>query len=317
MTVDGSEEWHDLRSKGIGGSDASVIMEVSPWKSKIELYSEKVEGIRKDFTGDLLKWGKILEIPVINEYIKDTGRRVTIDEDLCHFSHPVHDFMIGNVDGIIQDENNYGVPGILEVKIKNVYTKWASDWETGNIPIYYKIQMQHYLNITECTWGSFAVLDLGTMKLVWFDVERDDKLINNLVEKEIDFWNMVTNKIKPSPDDSKSCNDFLRGYYSESKKDTIMDLRGNEEAIKQSDILIQAKKLSKSVKESELGAKNYFMELMGDNEKAIGDDFAITWKSPSNKEFFDTKLFKEKYPDIYYEFTHMKPQTRRFSFREK
>lgn len=317
MVVDGSEEWHEQRAKGIGGSDAAVIMEVSPWKSKLELWVEKVQGIRKEFkSNDLMKWGKILEIPIIDEYRKDSGREVIIDEDLCHFSHPIHDFMIGNTDGIITDENKIG-NGILEVKVKNVYTKWEPDWKTGNIPIYYKIQMQHYLNISKCLWGSFAVLDLSAMELVWFDVERDDDLANMLIEKEIDFWDMVTNKIRPEPDDSKSCSDFLRNYYPESVKDTVINLTGDEEAIRQSDTLIHAKKLAKSVKESEMGAKNWFMDMMGDNEKAIGDDFSISWKSMGNKESFDIKSFKDKHPELYYEFTSMKPQTRRFSFREK
>ena len=316
MVEDGSKEWHEQRLKGIGGSDAAVIMKVSPWKSVIELWAEKVEGVRKEFkSNELMKWGKILEIPVIEEYCKSSGRRVITDEDLCHFSHPDYDFMIGNVDGIISDEKKGN--GILEVKIKNVYTKWHPDWETGNIPQNYKIQLQHYLNISECSWGSFAVLDLSTMKLVCFDVERDDEFIEDLIKEEKKFWNMVTNKIKPEIDDSESCGDFLRSYYPESEEDTIIDLTNNIEVSTQSDIMIQAKRMAKKAKDMELGARNYLMNLMGDNEKAVGDNFVITWKSMGNKEFFDTKLCKKEHPELYYNFVTLKPQTRRFSFREK
>ena len=36
------EQWLRLRKRGIGGSDAGVIMGVSPYRSILELYEDKI-----------------------------------------------------------------------------------------------------------------------------------------------------------------------------------------------------------------------------------------------------------------------------------
>ena len=40
------EEWLQLRKRGIGGSDAAVILGISPFKSTWELWNEKVKEIQ-------------------------------------------------------------------------------------------------------------------------------------------------------------------------------------------------------------------------------------------------------------------------------
>lgn len=40
----GSSEWLYFRRTGIGGSDASAVLGLNPWKSNVELYKEKLGG---------------------------------------------------------------------------------------------------------------------------------------------------------------------------------------------------------------------------------------------------------------------------------
>lgn len=39
------EQWLQVRKTGIGGSDAAVILGISPFKSPLELWNEKVKDI--------------------------------------------------------------------------------------------------------------------------------------------------------------------------------------------------------------------------------------------------------------------------------
>jgi len=316
LVESGSDEWHRQRAQGIGGSDAAIIMKISPWKNVLELWTEKVEGKRREFNGnELMKWGNILEPLIANEYSKNTGREIITDEDKCHYIHPINTFMIGNVDGIIHDKIKG--KGILEIKTKNAYTKWEHDWKDGNIPIYYKMQFQHYLAASECDWGSFAILDLGSMEIVTFDVERDDKLINELITEEIKFWDSVINKVKPNIDDSKSTNDFIRSYYKESDDDLgTLNLENNEDATKWGKQLLNAKNMIKSYKKGETEALNHLMDIIGLYEKAIGDNFSVTWKSPKDRSIFNEDIFKKEHPDLHKKYVETKPQTRRFVFKE-
>ena len=39
------EEWHRLRKNGLGGSDAAVVLGISPFKSSLELWYEKANDV--------------------------------------------------------------------------------------------------------------------------------------------------------------------------------------------------------------------------------------------------------------------------------
>ena len=47
------EQWLDIRSHGIGSSDAAAVLRLSPWKSPLALYAEKVGLIEPDDLSDL------------------------------------------------------------------------------------------------------------------------------------------------------------------------------------------------------------------------------------------------------------------------
>lgn len=44
--VKSDEHWHELRSKGIGGSDAGIVMNVSNYKRPYELWEEKPDKLK-------------------------------------------------------------------------------------------------------------------------------------------------------------------------------------------------------------------------------------------------------------------------------
>ena len=62
MTVEQMQDrdaWLDVRSHGIGGSDASVIVGLNPWKSLVSLWMEKTGQIEPADLSDNEKvyWG--------------------------------------------------------------------------------------------------------------------------------------------------------------------------------------------------------------------------------------------------------------------
>lgn len=303
------KKWLKERTAGIGGSDASVILGINPWKSKLELWTEKVTGIVIEEDNPDLHWGKKLEPFILEEYIELTKRDVRAGcydyENLVSKEYP---FMRANLDGVIIDKERGD--GILEMKTKSAYIRWNSD-----IPDYYNSQIQHYFAVTGYNWGSFAVLDFGKKSLFWCDVERNDEFIENLIKEEEIFWNSVVNKIPPEVDGSMSCERFLRDTYSQEKKLKEIDLRNNEKALEWAILLRDVKKQIEDLKESETLCQNNLMNLMGDAEIALGDCYKITWKSGKDKEVFDLKDFKKNHLDLYKKYATLEKQTRRFTVR--
>ena len=303
-----TKEWLEGRQCGIGGSEAGIVLGLNPWKSRLELWDEKVNKTRRlDPDAEIrLKLGNILEPFIAEQYSKETGRKLEIREQKIH---PIYPFLLGNIDREIVDASDGRGPGILEIKTKGAFTDWDDE-----IPMYYQAQLQHYLAIYGYRWGSFGVLDLGRMKLSVVDIDRDDEFISKMIKEEIEFWKLVTDRLLPDVGKSISCQEFLREKYKISENITI-DLTENEDATKWAIMLKEAKEGIKTAEELETEAKNHLMSIMGNAEKGIGGNFTITWKSPKDKEVFNLEKFKIDHPNIYKKYVTNESQTRRFTVR--
>lgn len=98
------EEWLNDRRRGIGGSEASIVMGVSPWATKRDLYYDKIgkNPIKIDPEED--NWvakqvGNRLEELVAMIFAKKTGLEVYEDKNM--YSHPFYPFMIADLDFVI------------------------------------------------------------------------------------------------------------------------------------------------------------------------------------------------------------------------
>lgn len=298
-------QWYLDRQKGIGGSDASTILGINPWKSRIQLYHEKVDAIDTNkFDNNIrLKLGNVLEPLIAEEYTRKTGRVLEKRQQKSCDTYP---FMLANIDSEIVKSNRQ-TPGIAEFKTKGAYI----DWHGEEIPPYYISQVQHYMAVYGYSWGSFAVLDFNNFKVTITDVERDDIFIENLINEEKKFWKLVQDKTPPKIEPSKSCEEFLNNHYDQSELITI-DISENKEATSYAEKLMHIKITKKGLDESEIVCKTYFMNLLQNAEKAIGDGYTIKWKNDKDSTKFNTEKFKIENPELYKKYSNPKKGTRRF-----
>lgn len=196
-----SQEWHDLRSKGIGGSDASSALGMNPHKSNVTLYLEKI-GTKEqdDLSGnEAVYFGSksedhnraIYALMKHKEVIKPNGT----------FISKKYPFMRYNADGVILDDN-----GLWEgkaVTIRN-YSQ-LKDWD-GRLPQMYYVQCIHALAVTNASYIHLSALlrfenvyHNKVAEIREFEVKRDDVLseIEFIIEEEKKFWQNVSNKEEP------------------------------------------------------------------------------------------------------------------------
>lgn len=96
--------------------------------------------------------------------------------------------MIATPDGD-QEAEDRDERGLVQVKMSAL----AHEWKEG-VPPRVWCQMQHEFAVTGREWGT-AVAFLAGRDVVWADVERDDRFINDtLIPRCRDFWNRVVNK---------------------------------------------------------------------------------------------------------------------------
>src|SRR5699024_10850639 len=173
------EEWLQERQSGIGGSDAGTILGVNKWKSKTQLFFEKTNPeLKQEVDNEYIYWGNVLEDIVAKEFENRTGKRVRRDNRMLR--HPEHDFMLANMDRVVVGEK-----ALLECKTTSQYNKDL--WEGDDIPAQYLCQVQHYMAVTGYKKAYIAVL-LGGNTFIWKEIDRDEELINILIEAEKESW---------------------------------------------------------------------------------------------------------------------------------
>lgn len=212
------EQWLERRRAGIGGSDAPVILGLSPWKSPLALWSEKVGLVQPDDIGDreYVEWGNILEAPIATKYAKITGRTL-IDHGRFHiFQHPDRAWQICTIDREILPIDDRG-PGDLSIKTAGAFR--AHDWEEEP-PLMYQAQLNHELMVRDMLWGSFAVL-IGGQKFRWCDQDRNEKLCSLILEREEEFWDRVQREDPPAADASDSTKEVLLRLYPRDTGESI------------------------------------------------------------------------------------------------
>ena len=185
------EDWQAYREKqkGIGGSDVATIFGLNPYKTPFTLWLEKTGQIEPPvLNNEYIEWGNILE-PVIREkFAKETGFEV--EENHWVMLHDQHDFMVANVDGEVMDPQFAGKKGVLEIKTAG--ERMRDQWENGP-PNHYMLQLQHYLAVLDYSYGYVAVL-IGGNTFKYYLVERDDYVIDNIIQAEAEFMKMVETK---------------------------------------------------------------------------------------------------------------------------
>ena len=297
------EDWLDYRRLGIGGSDASVICRINKYKSSIELWMDKTGQFPHQEAGEAAYWGTQLENIVRNEFTKRTGIEVTRVNQILQSE--THDFMLANLDGICQHQD-HGIC-IFEAKTASAYKN--GDWE-DKIPDEYMLQIQHYMAVTGYAGTYIAVL-IGGNTFKWQFIERDDELIEMLIQLETEFWNSVQNNIPPPLDGSDAANIFIRERFPHSLPESKIELPQEAvDLINQYDVACE--KINQYTDQKQ-EAENLLKQMLGDNETGNANGRVITWKSIS-QERLDSKTLKAEQPTLYQRYANQ-ISFRRFSIK--
>ena len=279
-------EWLKHRQAGIGGSDASCIAGLNPWKSAIQLYMDKKEENPQEQKSLRMELGNRLEGLVAELFTEATGLKVrNVNGILKNYKYP---FAIANIDRAIVGEKAF-----LECKTTNSYA--LKEWEEG-VPAHYEIQCLHYMAITGATHCYIAAL-IGNSDFIWHKIERDQETIDYLMQIERDFWeNNIEKDVVPMPDGSDAYSEYLKKKYDKSNgqvielhllENGVNKLNRYDEIVADIKVLESEKKLIEQ--EIQLHMEEFEVAKIGDRK--------VTWKS-SSRNTIESKKLKAEMPDI-------------------
>ena len=302
-----------LRKNTIGGTDISAIAGLSPWMDPLKLWLLKRGMIEPDPENKAMRWGKVHEPIILAEYAKRMN--VSIVSSMW-MRHPDHDWVSCQADGIVmQTVDGELVPVYgLECKTSSGFSRsqWGEEG-TDEIPRAYLLQCQWDMEIFDAPYWDVAVL-IGGNEDRYYRVNRNQNLINTLLELGAQFYDKVQRGIEPDVDASRTWKEYLASKYP----------RHNEEMIEAGEKLnlLGAQLIAKDTLLSETEAevdrlKNEIKAEMKDAGKVIGKHWSCTWRTPKDKETVDYKavIAEAKVPaDLIKKHTKVSPGTRTFRF---
>jgi putative phage-type endonuclease len=275
------------RTKFIGGSDCAGVLGLSRWQTPLSIWAEKTGQIApKELDNEAVELGKELEDYVARRFEKKTGKKVRrINKTLFHEKY---DFIGANLDRDIIGEDAF-----LECKTASAWK--AREWEGQEIPQEYILQCLHYLAVTGYKYCYIAVL-IGNQDFKWKRIDRDDKMINNIIEQEVYFWNtFVIPKVMPM-NIKRQDSITLQELFPYATK--IEPIKLGDNALKLAEQLESYNEDLKALEGYIEKMQNELKALLKDNESAEVGEFSISWKN-QERTTLDSKKIKENEPEFY------------------
>ena len=223
-----------------------------------------------------------------------TGWR--IEKPLAMFRHREIPYLTANLDGLSLVSGRG--PAVIEIKTASGFK--GSEWEDGQLPPEYMLQVQTYLSVMDLNFGLVGCL-IGGQKLVTVEVQRDDEMIRQIHQLAAAFWSHVAHRVPPPIDGTQTCADLLSKLYPVSVADPVMILPSEVD-----DWLPEywlARSEEEQAAERRRLVENRIKEKLGTSERGVTPaGIKISWKTVSASRIDSSSLRKSE-PAVYAKFT--------------
>jgi len=286
------DEWLARRRKGMGSSDSVLTFLGSHFgKTTTDLWLEKMGRGGEDISGPDIERGNFLEPVAIKKWAESQGivERVRFPQsereryDDFWLSHPDLDWMFANLDGRLQVSSGPDEP--LEVKCSRL-GRYMERKDKGLLESDI-IQAQHHLAVSGAPVCHFIVFNAELWEQpLYVPVERDDVLIEQIVERDLEFWTNCVLPQKP-PEQTIEEPPLIKRVGGE-----LTDLSDNEgwcEAVE----LYLAMKENATVAKKELDeAEQLIKDLMREDEltAVLCNDVKFYHQQQEGRVTINTKL---------------------------
>ncbi len=297
------EEWEAARMGSIGGSDASAVVGLNPYKSPYALWAEKTGVVTpEDISGkEAVRLGQYLEQYVADRFTEETGLKVRRETAILKNSE--YPFAHANVDRLI-----VGQKAGLECKTTTVL---GASKKFTPYPDNYYVQCMHYMAITGYPVWYLAVL-IGNSEFRIFKIERNEEEITALMTAEREFWEGVERGTAPPVDGAASTTEALGKIYEADAEQTTVDLTPVCGSLREYlDLKAQMAELQNKMEAVANGIKEY----MGGAISGSYESVSVSWK-PTTTTRLDSKLVKAADPDLW-KLCSKQTSTRRFEVKER
>ena len=193
------QDWHDIRSKGIGGSELGTILGLNPWESAYTLFHKKLGNIDDSVAQSwAIRFGNAFERPILELYSEEHPDEEIFTTGTYKSKHA--DWMIANPDALAKVNGEWK---IIEVKTARAGFR--------ELPVHYEAQVMWYMLVTGIKKAT--VVAVAGMTYQEFEVEYDEFVAETYLKVAQQFWYNLQNGIAPDWDGAKSTYETVRQLH--------------------------------------------------------------------------------------------------------
>lgn len=198
---DGSPEWHEMRTHGVGGSEVGTIAGLNPWESAYALWAKRSGKIPNSFTGNTAtRIGKLLEAPILEMFAQDHPELELLKAGT--YRSRTMPILHANPDALARHRET-GEWFVIEVKT----AKYTWDY----VPHHYVAQVQHYLDVM----GIKRAYIVALTGMIPFEqiIEADEFQQGVQRNMALEFWDGLATDTAPAWDGSESTYQAVRAMH--------------------------------------------------------------------------------------------------------
>lgn len=261
-----------LRSRHVGASEIAALFGLSTHTSLFELWHRKAGNLPEvDLSGNnRVEAGIFLEPSIAAWIAHRTGWKVRKVRRYC--AHPTVAGM-----GASPDYEIVGHPkGRGTLQIKNVDALAYLDWQDGQPPMAFQLQVQHEIACGGYAWGALGVLVGGNDPKV-FEYDRHPAAIAKIEAAVIEFWRTVHEGIEPKPDFERDLA-AIEELYAVADLGKVADLNDNSAFADACARYVAASARETEATKAKDAAKAEILSIQEDAALAVTKGFKVsTW----------------------------------------
>lgn len=308
---DNTDEWHDLRATGLGGSDAAPIMgeghagadAYTVWEKKTGRYQEE----HNEQTLLFFERGNALEPHVVSRFLDEynsgpwseplTARRVGM------LRSDDHNFLTASPDRFVSDG------GGLECKTAGSWSWRADAKQPDVVPRRYYWQVIHYLLVTGKPHWYLASLDPDTFRLLWWKIDTEDDQVrrdmDRLAERAAYVWQCVEKDTPPEV--SSTTSEQMNARIDELDEDAL-DVSTMDDEDANSIVALVTRRWQLDEQLAPLQAERKQIDeslrlVAGASEAVAYQGRPLYTYRGHTRRSFDQAAFKKAHPDLAEEYT--------------
>lgn len=268
-----------VRSQGVGASEVGALLGVDPYNSYLSLYLLKT-GQTPGFEGNAAsRWGDRAEPLIADLFAEDHPEYAVLPAPGVLRSRE-HPRLLASPDRPLAAAGHPDLwVSLLECKTASQYQAKHWDVELGLMPPRYYAQIQAQLCVTGLD-GAWVGAIIAGADPVFMQVQRDQVLIDTIVERVEDFWSRIEDRDEPDFDFTPQSVEALEAVRRQAGKAVVVDSRAEVVAAHLADIKARKAELTaqvRAVEAEEKVVKGEALALLGDGEVAVTADGRTLW----------------------------------------